>query len=71
MMGLGKADTDSMSLWEYEARLYHWNEAHGSDSVNAPDPDIAFRILEKANADPRLTKGLNVRGKKRGAPVPE
>lgn len=47
---------ESMSLYEYEERLFHWNEAHDTDAdVAAPDPEIAAAILERINADPRLT----------------
>jgi len=54
MMGLGKADVENMSLWEYEARLYHWNDAHGSDDIRAPDPEHSQRLIDRINADPRL-----------------
>ena len=57
MMGLGRADTDDMSLWEYEGRLWHWNEAHSTDGgdLPGPDPKTAMVLLERINADPRLT----------------
>lgn len=68
MMGLGRADTDTMSLWEYEARLFHWNEAHGSgDDIGAPDPATAQRIIDMANKDPRLTKGKPRARRRQGA----
>lgn len=60
MMGLGHADILAMSLWEYESRLYHWNEAHGGgDGVAPPDPETAMRILDKINRDDRLTSRPN------------
>lgn len=31
MMGLGRYDTDRMSLFEYQARMHHWNAAHSRD----------------------------------------
>lgn len=53
MMGL--ADIQHMSLWEYEARLWHWNEAHGGgDDVQPPDPHTTQRLIDKINSDPRL-----------------
>jgi hypothetical protein len=64
MMGLGWADIERMSLWEYEARLYHWNEAHGGGDISPPDAATAMRILEKANLDPRLTQGPNRKKRK-------
>jgi hypothetical protein len=54
MMGLGSADVERMSLWEYESRLYHWNEAHGGDD-KAPDPVETQKVLDLINMDPRLT----------------
>jgi len=56
MMGLGWADIERMSLWEYEARLFHWNEAHGSDDdpVAPPDPHLTQRLIDRINSDPSL-----------------
>jgi hypothetical protein len=55
MMNISRADAMEMSLWEYESRLYHWNEAHGGDDVKAPDPEMTERMLALANSDPRFT----------------
>lgn len=56
MMGVSRADAMDLSMWEYEARLWHWNEAHkASDDVEPPDPVKAMRLLDRANSDPRLT----------------
>jgi hypothetical protein len=56
MMGISRADAMQMPLYEYEARLYHWNESHDtSRDVEAPDPAIAMPLLDRINADPRLT----------------
>lgn len=55
MMGLGMADIERMSLHDYEARLWHWNDAHGGDDkVQPPDPDVTQRLIDKINSDPRL-----------------
>jgi hypothetical protein len=55
MMGCSSR-IDTMSLWEYEALLYHWNEAHDtSGEVDAPDPEVAQRVLDMINANPLLT----------------
>lgn len=54
MMGLGKADTEKMSLWEYEARLYHWNDAHRGDDVQPPDPHRTQRLIDQINREPRV-----------------
>lgn len=43
-----------MSLWEYEALLQHWNKAHGSDDVEAPDHARTQKLIDRINADPRL-----------------
>lgn len=55
MMNLGWADIQRMSLWEYESRLYHWNQANGGgDDVQAPDPAKTQRLIDRINGDPRL-----------------
>lgn len=55
MMGLGWADIQRMSLWEYESRLYHWNEAHGGgEDHDPPDRELSQRLIDKINSDPAL-----------------
>lgn len=56
MMGLGWSDIERMSLWEYEARLYHWNEAHGGgdDAVAPPDPHLTQKLIDRINSDRAL-----------------
>lgn len=46
-----------MTLYEYEERLWHWNEAHESDEdkIDLPDPEVTMRLIDRANADKRLT----------------
>lgn len=43
MMGIGARDAAEMSLWEYEARLHHWNKAHARDSG---EPKVPHEITE-------------------------
>lgn len=42
-----------MSLWEYEARLYHWNEAHGGDEDGGerPDPRTMQGMVDRLNLE--------------------
>lgn len=55
MMNVSPAEARRLSLFEYEAMLFHWNDAHdASGNVDAPDPDFAMRVLEMANSDERL-----------------
>lgn len=50
MMNIPPEQAAQLSLWEYEALLWHWNEAHSSgEDIEAPDPEIAMAILERAN----------------------
>lgn len=50
-MGLGKADTDAMSLYEYEMRVWHWNEAEGdSEEPALPDRAATQRLIDKINS---------------------
>lgn len=56
MMNIPPSETGNLSLWHYEALLWNWNEAHDtSGDVAPPDPAIALPLLDRINADPRLT----------------
>jgi type II secretory pathway component PulK len=57
MMNLGREDVMQMSMEEYEARLFHWNDAHktGEASIETRDPAATIAELARINADPRLT----------------
>lgn len=55
MMNIPPSEAKALSLWEYESLLYHWNEAHGGSDDDAPDPEVAIPLLERINADKRLT----------------
>lgn len=56
MMNIPPGGADQLSLWQYEALLWHWNEAHRSaDDIDPPDPEIAMAILERANMNLALT----------------
>lgn len=55
-MGIGSREARSMSLWEYEARLYCWNEAHkteGRDEIKS-DPEKMERLIDKLKDQPDL-----------------
>jgi hypothetical protein len=55
MMSIPSEQADKLSLWKYEALLWNWNEAHDIGDVEPPDPDVVLPLLERINADPRLT----------------
>jgi hypothetical protein len=56
MMNIPPSEAARLSLGEYEGLVWHWNEAHRSgDEIDAPDPEIAMAILERANMNPALT----------------
>lgn len=56
MMNVPPEATEWMSLYDYEAMLWNWNEAHkGADDIEPPDPEVTMARLERINADPRLT----------------
>jgi hypothetical protein len=60
MMNIGAADAREMTLYEYEMRLHHWNEAHATEDTEIVDPDITQRLIDKLNSRPDLmtsTKG--------------
>lgn len=55
MMNVPPSEARGLSLWEYEALLFHWNEAHStSDDPGPPDPEVVMPLLDRINADPRL-----------------
>jgi hypothetical protein len=55
MMNVPPSEARSLSLWEYEALLHGWNEAHSSgDDSDQPDIDHAMAILDAANRNPAL-----------------
>lgn len=59
-MGVGATDAREMSLYEYEMRLHHWNEIHGSGDDEIVDPEITQRMIDNLMSRPDLlttTKG--------------
>jgi hypothetical protein len=55
-MNIPPSEAGALDLWTYEALVFAWNEAltRDTDDVDAPDPEIAMRVLDKANRDERL-----------------
>lgn len=57
MMGLGRYDTDQMSLYEYQARLHHWNEihrAHTDRGEHKVDHSVTQKHLDFLRSNPEL-----------------
>jgi len=54
-MNIPPSELDRMDLWTYEALLHQWNEAHSTDGIEAPDAERAQKLIDRINADPRLT----------------
>jgi len=55
MMGVGADEARRMSYWEYQARLWNWNERHKSDDgegdpVEAPDIDYMLHRQQMLEA---------------------
>lgn len=55
MMNVPPSELNGLSLHDYEAMLWHWNDAHSTDDVGSPDPEITMRLIDRINADPRMT----------------
>lgn len=70
MMNIPPSEVERMSLYDYEALLYNWNEAHGSDDVEAPDADRSEEMNARINADPRLTGSRELTGKTAASTLP-
>lgn len=54
-MNVPTGDARKLSMWEYEALLHHWNEAHDTD-VKPPDHEMTQKLIERINLDPRLSE---------------
>lgn len=54
-MNIPPSEMISMGLWTYEALLHEWNEAHETGEVEPPDAERAQALIDRINADPRLT----------------
>lgn len=73
MMNIPPSEAKALSLWEYEALLHHWNEAHGSgDDVEIVDPEITQRLIDRLRDNPEMLKGKPKEPRKKGRarPVP-
>lgn len=55
MMNIPLSEARRLDLHTYEGVLYHWNEAHSTGDDDAPDPEVVMPLLDRINADPRLT----------------
>lgn len=58
MMGLGRYDTDRMSLYEYQARMHHWNKIHsreqGDDGEHKVPHERTEELIAHLNMNPEL-----------------
>jgi hypothetical protein len=55
MMNIPPSEAARLSLPDYEDILFHWNEANKTGEVDAPDPEVVMPMIERINADPRLS----------------
>lgn len=53
MMNIPPSEAKALSMWEYEALLFHWNDAHSTD-VQPPDPALTMKLIDRINMDPKL-----------------
>lgn len=57
MMNIPPDQAANLSLWEYEALLHNWNEAHGGgDDIQPPDHELTQRLIDKINLNPDLKR---------------
>jgi hypothetical protein len=55
-MNIPPSEADKLDLQTFQGILAEWNEMHSRDGdVDAPDPAFAIPLLDRINADPRLT----------------
>jgi hypothetical protein len=55
MMNIPPSEANRLSMHDYESILWNWNDAQKAGDIEAPDPDVAMAMIDKINADPRLT----------------
>ncbi len=58
MMGIGRTEAAEMPLWEYEARLYHWNEIHKPRDRESEGPAVPHDITEAKIAALKAMPGM-------------
>lgn len=54
-MNIPPSEARELSYHDYQAILWNWNDMHSMDDDDAPDPERALAMLDRINADPRLT----------------
>lgn len=53
-MNIPPSEAKQLSYYEYQSILWNWNDMHSTED-EAPDPERAIAMLDRINADPRLT----------------
>lgn len=54
MMNIPPSEAAALSLYDYEALLWHWNDAHDTEGPTT-DADRTLALVDAINLDPRLT----------------
>lgn len=54
-MNIPPSEAKQLSLYEYEAILWNWNDAQGGHDDDAPDPELTMKLIDRINADERMT----------------
>lgn len=55
-MNVPPSEARALSYYDYQALLWNWNDAHKvGDEGDLPDAETTMALLDKINADPRLT----------------
>lgn len=55
-MNIPVSDARALSLWEYDALIYHWNEAHGDGDAPTVPHEVSERLIDKLRANPELLR---------------
>jgi hypothetical protein len=59
-MNVPPGEAKALSIWEYEALIWNWNDAEGGNDVEPPDPALTMKLIDRINANP----DLGAKGKK-------
>lgn len=58
-MNIPPSEARHLSYYDSQAILWHWNDMHDVGDGDAPDPELTMKLIDKINADPRLTGPVN------------
>lgn len=53
-MNIPPSEAERMSLGDYEALVWNWNEAHNTSGIEPADHALTQKLVDRINSDPLL-----------------